>query len=88
MRDVRRIGLLLAVLWIAGIWGDDAVMGASQTEQKLTKHISKAVECDYLLSLPAGYGEKDQRWPLLMFLHGAGERGDNLELVKVHGPAK
>ncbi|MDI6447677.1 prolyl oligopeptidase family serine peptidase [Anaerobaca lacustris] len=88
MRDVRRIGLLLAVLWIAGIWGDDAVMGAGQTEQKLTKHISKAVECNYLLSLPAGYGEKDQRWPLLMFLHGAGERGDNLELVKVHGPAK
>jgi len=25
---------------------------------------------------------------LLLFLHGAGERGDNLELVKVHGPAK
>lgn len=88
MRDVRRIGLLLAVLWIAGIWGDDAVMGAGQTEQKLTKHISKAVECNYLLSLPAGYGEKEQNWPLLVFLHGAGERGDNLELVKKHGPPK
>ncbi len=88
MRDVRRIGLLLAVLWIAGIWGDDAVMGAGQTEQKLTKHISKALECNYLLSLPGGYGEKEQNWPLLVFLHGAGERGDNLELVKKHGPPK
>jgi len=26
--------------------------------------------------------------PLLIFLHGAGERGDNLELVKKHGPPK
>jgi predicted peptidase len=63
-------------------------MGAGQTEQKLTKHISKAVECNYLLSVPGGYGEKEQNWPLLVFLHGAGERGDNLELVKKHGPPK
>lgn len=27
-------------------------------------------------------------WPLLVFLHGAGERGDNLELLKKHGPPK
>jgi len=27
-------------------------------------------------------------WPLVLFLHGAGERGDNLELVKTHGPPK
>ncbi len=25
-------------------------------------------------------------WPLLLFLHGAGERGDDLALVDVHGP--
>ena len=29
-----------------------------------------------------------RRWPLMLFLHGAGERGDDLNLVKVHGPAK
>ena len=29
-----------------------------------------------------------RKWPLLLFLHGAGERGDDLELVKVHGPPK
>ena len=28
------------------------------------------------------------RFPLLNFLHGAGERGDDLELVKKHGPPK
>ncbi|MED5586214.1 MAG: sialate O-acetylesterase [Verrucomicrobiota bacterium] len=27
-------------------------------------------------------------WPMFLFLHGAGERGNNLERVKVHGPPK
>lgn len=27
-------------------------------------------------------------WPLLVFLHGSGERGTDLELVKKHGPPK
>jgi predicted peptidase len=29
-----------------------------------------------------------QRWPLMLFLQGAGERGDDLQLVKRHGVAK
>jgi predicted esterase len=46
-------------------------------------------EMRYLLSLPEGYEEdKAKRWPLIVFLHGAGERGDDLELVKIHGPPK
>ena len=36
-----------------------------------------------------GYGENpQQKWPLILFLHGAGERGDDLNLVKVHGIPK
>ena len=27
-------------------------------------------------------------WPVVIFLHGAGERGDDLSLVAVHGPLK
>lgn len=45
------------------------------------------VRLDYLLYLPPGYDEKES-WPLLLFLHGRGESGDDLELVKVHGPPK
>ena len=45
--------------------------------------------CKYLLYLPKGYGEnKDQKWPLMLFLHGAGERGNDINKVKVHGPPK
>ena len=41
----------------------------------------------YLLYLPEDYEQKES-WPLLVFLHGVGERGTNLELVKKHGPPK
>lgn len=44
---------------------------------------------DYLVSLPVDYHKSDsQMWPLVLFLHGAGERGDDLEKVKIHGPPK
>lgn len=49
--------------------------------------ITLNVQNDYLLCLPDGYEKRDD-WPLLVFLHGAGERGDDLDMVKVHGPPK
>ena len=53
------------------------------------KAISKTVGYDYLLFLPKGYDPKaDKKWPLILFLHGAGERGTNVWLVSVHGPPK
>jgi predicted peptidase len=38
----------------------------------------------YLLYRPASY-ESRAAWPLILFLHGGGERGENLELVKREG---
>lgn len=47
-------------------------------------------EREYYVYLPAGYkADKGRRWPLMMFLHGNGERGDakaDLDWVLVHGP--
>lgn len=41
---------------------------------------------NYLLYLPRGYGADPQaRWPLIFFLHGMGERGDDLQLLLRHG---
>jgi predicted peptidase len=45
------------------------------------------VTMKYLLYLPKDYDGK-KSWPVLLFLHGAGERGDNLDVVKKHGPPK
>jgi predicted peptidase len=51
--------------------------------------ITQTVKLDYLLHLPDNYHASAKRkWPLILFLHGAGERGDDLALVKVHGIPK
>lgn len=44
-------------------------------------------EMGYFTWLPKGEKPADG-WPLLVFLHGAGERGSDLELIKKHGPPK
>ena len=60
-----------------------------QTQKTLRRRVTTTVTSRYLLSLPADYNKQPKKkWPLVLFLHGAGERGDNLELVKVHGPPK
>ncbi|MGB6222240.1 prolyl oligopeptidase family serine peptidase [Haloferula sp.] len=41
----------------------------------------------YLLVRPAD-SSPDTKLPMVVFLHGSGERGDDLELVKLHGPPK
>jgi len=66
----------------------EKVMPGVQQEQAFAKTITKDLSIKYLLYLPKGYGEKEKKWPLMMFLHGAGERGSNLNKVKVHGPPK
>jgi predicted peptidase len=54
-----------------------------------TARITRTARLEYLLFLPAGYGrEKTLRWPLILFLHGAGERGTNVWQVATHGPPK
>ncbi len=42
---------------------------------------------NYLLFLPDRY-ETREKWPTILFLHGAVERGSHLEDVKRHGVAK
>jgi predicted peptidase len=50
--------------------------------------IKVRVSYEYLLFLPKGYEEHGQRWPLMLFLHGAGDSGTNMDRVKILGPPK
>lgn len=50
--------------------------------------VTKAVRYDYLVALPEGYATSRERVPLVLFLHGAGERGSDVQKVKAHGPLK
>ncbi|MBM4042568.1 MAG: phospholipase [Planctomycetes bacterium] len=60
----------------------------SQEARAFAGTVTKRVACRYLLYLPPGYERGRKRWPLLLFLHGAGERGKDPELVKKHGPPR
>jgi predicted esterase len=56
---------------------------AQQTSEQFNMPIN------YLLYLPQGYAsDTTQKWPLMIFLHGSGESGSDIEKVKVHGPPK
>ena len=83
------LGLVLAVV-LAGCGttvSKPAQKPAVQTgQQALTFEKPVSLELHYLLFLPEDYGRAEKKWPLILFLHGAGERGENLEKVKVHGP--
>ena len=60
---------------------------AAQTAERVKLKVQ--YEFRYLSYVPDGYGtDTSRKWPLLLFLHGAGERGSDLELVKTHGPPK
>jgi predicted peptidase len=66
---------------------------AQKAEQALQpKHFEREITVkatlNYLLYLPDGYGKEDRAWPLVLFLHGAGESGNDVNRVKVHGPPK
>ena len=68
---------------------DSPPMKTGQTAQKFHLERKQVLAADYLLFLPAGYGvDTTKRWPLIFFLHGAGERGSDVWKVATHGPPK
>ena len=42
----------------------------------------------YKVYLPENYNDASTKFPLVLFLHGVGERGDDLDLVETHGLPK
>lgn len=57
-------------------------------EQRFERQIAgKAMP--YKMYLPTEYPQDDEtKWPLVIFLHGAGERGTDLKAVSRHGPLR
>ena len=59
----------------------------AQHAQQFNKEIQilKQVNLQYLLYLPELYTETNERLPLILFLHGRDQRGDDLNLLKIRG---
>lgn len=88
---MRQAGWLIVVLTTVVMAGCMSKTNTVQSDQQtglFETTVSRDVRLAYLLYLPKEYDTSEQKWPLVLFLHGAGERGDNLEVLKVHGPTK
>lgn len=59
----------------------------NQLESRFEGTYKENVGLNYLIYFPKDYSE-DKSFPLLLFLHGAGERGNDLNLVPKHGLPK
>ncbi len=89
--------ILIVSILVIGLAGCDelpekkvnrAAIEPGQHSLIFNKIIKEEMNLKYLLFLPESYGKTQQKWPLILFLHGLGECGDNLELIKKHGLPK
>ncbi|WP_269539526.1 dienelactone hydrolase family protein [Cerasicoccus fimbriatus] len=85
----RLLGLFALIVGLC------APVAQAETEQdrlsneSFEREITKTVSASYLLYLPEGYeDDKAKEWPMMIFLHGSGERGNDLAKVARHGPLK
>ena len=85
---MRRFGFVLAAAVVVALCGcnEDKVTWGGQSAVQMNRKMM--MKLDYLLYLPKEYGTVEKDWPLIVFLHGIGERGDDINKVKMHGPPK
>ncbi len=92
---------VVSTLALAGLWAVAMLPGRSlwaeqpsqdaprQSRQSIPSEQTRDGKLHFWLYLPPGYDKQPQKkWPLLLFLHGAGERGSDLKRVLRHGPPK
>ena len=75
------IALCFALLALLGLTSTFA----EEMEKTFSTSITTTYEYDYWLILPDD-SDPAEKLPLVLFLHGAGERGNYLPKVKKHGP--
>src|SRR5262249_9068894 len=59
--------------------GDDKTSNGKLQEKQFEKEVIVKLKLSYLLYLPKDYGKDDKAWPLVLFLHGAGDKIERLK---------
>ena len=60
-----------------------------QIVHTFSKRVTRRLSLDYFLHLPPNHARRGKlKFPLILFLHGSGERGSDVNKVKKHGIAK
>jgi predicted peptidase len=89
LRTPMLFSALLLGYQLGAVIAQDTMPKPIQTAEVLDKEIHKTIQLKYLLFLPKGYDpHSSQRWPMILFLHGIGERGQDPWKVKAYGPPK
>jgi len=96
MTKINRLVLLtvacLAAMTGCALAGPKRIPAADvkpgQYAQVLETKGAGAVRIQYVLYIPQDYAKAKEPWPLVLFLHGLGERAPDIEKVKKHGPPK
>lgn len=65
--------------------GAEGTIRTGMTDHAFQAEVTRDVSGKYALFLPEQYGKDNIRLPLILFLHGSGERGVDLEKVKKLG---
>lgn len=84
---VSAVALALGGCALHDAW---TVVPGRQSPQEFRRELRVAVEGRLLLYVPRDFDANDRakRWPLLVFLHGSGEAGRDLDRLFVNGPPK
>lgn len=94
----NRILLLLILSGIAGVIfalarphhataaPGSPIIKTGYTSHKFAEVKPLKLSCNYLLYLPEDYGKPGKTFPVILFLHGSGERGCKPETLKGFGP--
>lgn len=86
---MRFASFLLAAVTSAAVIPTSSRSAEMQSIHHFQHSITRTLGYKYLLARPAGYETvSGKTWPLLLFLHGSGERGDDVWAVAKHGPPK
>lgn len=95
IRAKKELGMPIRALdfsWNAGKFTCGADYGSTLTNKGYVKDngnrlqvIRDQAEFDYLLYLPDGY-DPAKKYPMILFLHGIGERGDDPSVIAEYGP--
>ena len=96
--DMTKLSVLLSVagLLATAAWSLAEPEGPSTAEAQKRQRVLQfdfkktiKTKLQYLLFLPQDYAQDQAKvWPMIFFLHGAGERGTNVWKAAVHGPPK
>lgn len=78
----------MGLVLLGGCAGMEMQHATGESEHAFADVVERHVGYRYLLYLPRDYNASRQSWPLLIFLHGSGEAGDDLAQVRTHGPPR